>query len=135
MSQRFVYWFSEPKRGDIVVFRTRGIEGTRGDFYAMRVVGLPGERINVQEGRLWVNGQPVLEPKIFKELSYVHLHGARHLTDSNDIYQVPAGHYFVLGDNSEHSADSRYWGPVPRANIYAKVTKIYLPQEREGVPE
>ena len=133
--QRFGYWFSKPRRGDIVVFRTRGLKGTRGDFYCKRVVGLPGEKISIKAGKLVVNGSPVSEPPIFKRIQYVHPTEAKYLKTENDEFVVPGGHYFVLGDNSENSADSRYWGAMPEANIYGKVTKIFRPPERVGVPE
>jgi len=136
--QRFAYWFSKPRRGDIVVFKTEGLKRTRGDFYVKRVVGLPGERISIKAGELFVNGSPVKEPPILTRIQYVHApqYDAEFLLkDENEEFVVPERHYFVLGDNSGNSADSRYWGPVPEANIVGKVTKICWPPEREGVPE
>ena len=136
--QRFAYWFSKPRRGDIMVFRTTGLKGTRGDFYIKRVVGLPSERISIKTGKLFVNGSPVNEPPILTRIQYVHapqFDAEFLLKNEDEEFVVPENHYFVLGDNSAHSADSRYFGPVPEANIVGKVTKIYRPPDRVGVPE
>ena len=135
--QRFAYWFSKPGRGDIVVFKTRGLAGTYGDLYCKRVVGLPGERLSIKAGKLYVNGAPVSDPPIFKRLQYVQPASlaSTYLAKETDEFVVPAGHYFVLGDNSAHSQDSRYYGPVPEANLVGKVTKIFWPAERAGIPE
>ena len=135
--QQFAYWFSKPGRGDIVVFRTQGLAGTRGDFYCKRVVGLPGERISIKAGKLYVNGTPVSDPPVFKRLQYVQPASLapKFLAKETEEFVVPAGHYFFLGDNSAHSQDSRYYGPVPEANLVGKVTKIFWPAERAGIPE
>lgn len=135
--QRFAYWFSQPRRGDIVLFRTRGLEGTRGDFYCKRIVGLPGEKISIKAGKLYVNGALVSDPPVFKRLQYVHTgtFSQKYLAKETDEFVVPAGHYFVLGDNSANSQDSRFWGPVPQANLFGKVTKIFWPPKRAGIPE
>lgn len=135
--QRFAYWFSKPGRGDIVMFRTRGLEGTYGDFYCKRIVGLPGEKISIKAGKLCVNGALVSDPRIFKRLQYVHTEtfSQKYLAKETDEFVVPAGHYFVLGDNFAHSADSRHFGPVPEANLFGKVTKIFEPPARAGIPE
>lgn len=135
--QRFAYWFNKPGRGDIVVFRTRGLEGTRGDFYCKRVVGLPGERLSIKAGKLYVNGAPVSDPPVFKRLQYVQPASLapKYLVKETEEFVVLADHYFVLGDNSAHSQDSRYYGPVPEANLVGKVTKIFSPPARAGIPE
>ncbi len=137
--QRYAYWFNRPKRGDIVLFKTKSLEGTRGDYYLKRVVALPGERVSIKGGCLFINALMVSNPSVLSRITYVHPpagpFGPKYLRTDNEDFEVSKGHYFVLGDNSANSADSRYWGPVPKANIIGKATKIYWPPERFGVLE
>lgn len=136
-AEKFVYWFSKPQRGDIVIFKSDGIEGQHGPFLNKRIVGLPGDKVSIRMGKLFINGFPVTEPPVFAKFTYTNPAAppARYLMTPDEEYVVPAGHYFVLGDNSVRSQDSRYYGPVPEKNILGKVTKIYWPPERIGVPE
>jgi signal peptidase I len=134
--QRFAYWFSDPKRGDIIVFDTSDLEVTRpGEIFVKRLVGLPGDHLKIQRGFIRVNGEILDDPPIFKKLEYSHLSSSKHLQNEEDEFIVPEGHYFVLGDNSANSFDSRFWGPIPEKSIIGKVTKIYWPLDRFGVPE
>lgn len=100
----------EIKRGDIVVF---WFPDDPSKSYIKRVVGLPGEEVNIEDGKLFIDRQKVEEPYLNPE--YL----------SHDSLPTPTlvkdHHYFVLGDNRRNSSDSRYWGLVPEKYIYAKV--------------
>jgi len=142
-AERLSYRFGKPKRGDIVVFRTKGIESLPPDtFYIKRVAGLPGERIRIEPPFLIVNDQKVTAPEIFNTISsasggyagfQVAAHGAPIgglLTKPTDEVTLGPDEYFVLGDNTGNSRDSRYWGAVPQKNIIGRATRIYWPFTR-----
>jgi signal peptidase I len=121
------------KRGDVVVFKYP-VEPER-DFIK-RVVGLPGETIEVKEKKVYINGKPFEEP-------YVHFlapptaQSELHEVTSFDVRErygpvtVPPNQYFVMGDNRDNSQDSRYWGFLPRENVKGKALLIYWSYEAE----
>jgi signal peptidase I len=128
--------------GDIVVFH---FPIDPADHVVKRVIGLPGDRIHLHDGVVYRNGQPVTEPYAVYESAYsdsfrdqfpavtytdpgVDTHWwqeMRHDEINGDLV-VPAGEYFVLGDNRNHSRDSRYWGFVPRAAIVGRPFIVYF---------
>lgn len=118
ISLRFSYWFSDPDRGDVILFDPP--DG--GEYcYVKRVIGLPGETIVIRDGRVYINDAEIpLEEHYLKEAP---------LGDFGP-YEVPEGCYFVLGDNRNNSSDSRYWITpyVPRENIHAKAVIGYWPR-------
>lgn len=130
------YWFTSPKRGDVVVFRTDGIalmnEEQWGQYYVKRVVGLPGDRLSVKEEKLCLNGQPLKDPAIFKTLSCPPLEVRGNMLTEGKEIEVPANSFFVMGDNRANSFDSRFWGSVPANNVVGRATKIYWPAKRAG---
>ena len=105
--------FGPPTYGDIIVFRWP--RDTSQNF-VKRIVALPGDRVRLLEGTVFVNGVPLEEP-------YVE-HPSR---DTVREVTVPADSYFVLGDNRAQSDDSRHWGAVPRENVIGKVWVAYWP--------
>ena len=118
---KFIYRFTEPERGDIVVFRS--VDNPDEDLIK-RVVGVPGDEIAVRRGRLILNGEPQKEPytnKNFPDRSFY----AR--------TTVPEGHVFVMGDNRGNSADSRVFGPLPKKNIEGEAFLRFWPPHRIGV--
>jgi signal peptidase I len=124
---RLSYRFSAPRRGDLAVFSTTGIAGIpEGASYVKRVVGLPGEKIEIRDGHIFANGRELNEEDGIPPISYVAARGDRYFVSENA--------YFMLGDNSRNSFDSRYWGSVPRANIFGRVSRIYFPFSRARVP-
>jgi signal peptidase I len=132
--KNLVRW-AKPKRGDIVVFRYPQNPQV---FYVKRIVGLPGDRMELSNKRLFVNGEPVatteqLELKdenfeYFRESSFGSYTVRYEKESSADfaVMEVPAGRYFVLGDNRDQSADSRVWGFLPEENIIGKAGFIWL---------
>ena len=124
------------RRQDIVVFKYP--DEPERDFIK-RVIGLPGETIELRNKKVFVNGQPLDEP-------YVHFLEASHLAaevTSFDVRErygpvtVPDGQYFVMGDNRDNSQDSRYWGFLPRHYIKGKALLIYwsYDAEQQGATE
>ncbi|PSB10023.1 signal peptidase I [Pleurocapsa sp. CCALA 161] len=117
------YDFSEPKRGDIVVFNptpTLKQDNYYGAFIK-RVIGLPGDKVEIQNGRVSVNNIPLREN---------YLEASSNYQWGPEI--VPAESYLVLGDNRNDSYDSRYWGFVPRNNIIGKAVFRFWPLNRVG---
>jgi signal peptidase I len=115
--------FSLPKRGDVVVFIYP--EDRKKDFIK-RLVGLPGETLEIKNGTIYINGAPLLDT-VFNQRYYYNR--GDFATEGQKII-VPADSFFVLGDNSASSKDSRYWGFVPRQNVLGKALIIYWPLNR-----
>ncbi|MDD2703068.1 MAG: signal peptidase I [Candidatus Omnitrophica bacterium] len=113
----------QPVRGDVIVFIFP--EDPR-KFFIKRLVGLPGETIELKEGTVYVNDKPVLDP-IFTKIYY---YNRGDYAKEGQKITVPKDGYFVLGDNSASSLDSRYWGFVPKNNLLGKAIVIYFPFNR-----
>jgi len=130
------YLFRKPHRGDIIVFKTEGLNlPTKDTTFIKRLAGLPGERLRLVDGKLLVNDAPVSLRNATGEINYTNMGRTPFLASSNDIVTVPAGHYFVLGDNTGNSMDSRYWGFLPARNIKGRASFRYAPPDRIGFPE
>jgi signal peptidase I len=117
---KFVYHISAIERGDVVVFHyPRDPEKS----YIKRVIALPGDRIWIAQGEVWVNGKPLHE-------SYVpeQYRDTRSMADMI----VPPDSYFMMGDHRSISSDSREFGPVERSLIYGKAVFIYWPAKDAG---
>lgn len=112
-------WFRPPQRGDIVVFRFPQRPDRE---FVKRIVALPGERVEVKDGRLYINGRPLEEPWLPEGMRVERCYVCP-LT-------VPPDHYFVLGDNRAGSNDSRHWGPVHRRYIIGRAWLVYWPPDR-----
>jgi signal peptidase I len=117
LADRLAYNHKEPQRGDVMLFH---FPVNPEEDLIKRVIGLPGETIEVQDGIVTVNGTPLEEPYITEPPAY------------NGKWVVPKGQYFVLGDNRNDSRDSHQWGFLPHENIVAKVVWIYLPLDHFG---
>jgi signal peptidase I len=111
---KLAYKFSEPVRGDIVVFK---FPVNPEEDLIKRIIGIPGDTINIQDGVLNVNGVVVDEPYINAPPAY------------NGTWQVPEGQLFVLGDNRNDSRDSHQWGLLPIENVIGRAVLIYWPPE------
>jgi len=109
------------ERGDMVVF---WFPNDQTKSYIKRVIGLPGDTVEVDDGVVFVNGKKIQE-------SYVPDEYRDHI--SSAAMKVPGDNYFVLGDHRSSSNDSRSWGTVPRPLIYGKAVFVYWPIEKLGV--
>lgn len=119
------YRFNEPERGDIIVFK---YPLDQKKDYVKRLVGLPGDNIEIRNGIILINGKAVTEEPFSKHYYY-------NVEDwefgrSGITIEVPKDHYFVLGDNSAHSSDSRHWGFVPAKDVIGKAFIIWWPPKR-----
>jgi len=131
MVEGFSFLFDKPHRGEIVVFKTAGIESLPQDqIYVKRIAGEPGEHVRISDGKLFINEKPVSLSNELGEIFY-NLPLAFQNSAKTDV-TVPNGCYFVLGDNSTNSLDSRFWGSVPRGNIIGRVAYCYFPLQRRG---
>jgi signal peptidase I len=142
-------WSAPVERGDVVVFKLPSDGKTD---YIKRIVGLPGDRLQMKGGILYINDQPVQREPIgewvdedgtgFKEYIETLPNGVRHRIiersddgpyDNTDVYVVPAGHYFGMGDNRDNSADSRAnVGYIPEENLVGRASFLFYSTAYEG---
>lgn len=120
---RLAYKFSEPKRGDIIIFKFPDDETQN---YVKRVIGLPNDIVQIKNGRVYINGEELDEPYI-----------KDYILDDGETYTyiVPEDSYFMLGDNRNNSKDSRYWVNtfVKKEKIVAKVVVRYYSGEKSKI--
>ncbi len=129
LADRVSYHFRNPRRGEIVVFKTPArarqvCQGSSGSsVFVKRLIGLPGETIREKSGGIiFING---------KKLNDSFIQPSRRKLDvRTDTWHVPKGEYFFMGDNRGESCDSRDWGSVPRGNLIGKVFMTYWPPNR-----
>ena len=119
-------WIRQPERGDIIVFRS---PTSRADDFIKRIIGLPGEKIMIKGGRVYINNMLLKEPYL----------PPRTITSANLFlreavpYLIPEGGYIVLGDNRPGSSDSRTWGPITRKSIIGRAWFRYWPVNKMGL--
>lgn len=113
------YKFSEPQRGDVIIF-----EYDETTDYIKRIVGLPGEEVSIQNGKIYINNQQ-LDEQEYIENSIPTL-GGEYLQEGTTI-KMEGTEYFALGDNRSNSSDSRTFGPINREQIKGKAWLVYFP--------
>ncbi len=113
---KFIYRFREPHRGDVIVLRYPRDPGKN---YIKRIVGLPGDRVEIKNGHLTINGRAVEE---------LYLNGQSSGDYGPDV--IPVGSFFVLGDNRMNSEDSRAFGFLTQSQIVGQAALIYWPLNR-----
>ena len=126
---KFIYRFHEPQRGDIVVFKYP--EDPKKDFIK-RMVAFEGETVEIKDGKILVDGKPLTDPKRFGKFYYYN-HDP--YGPPNEKIKIPTNSYYVLGDNSANSTDSRFWGFVPKKNLLGKAMVRWWPPKRIGALE
>ena len=118
------YDFSAPQRGDVIIFR---YPKDPSQFYIKRIIGLPGETLHIISGQVSITtvaGKNITLPE-----DYI-----KNIGNGSDIdVPIPAGQYFVMGDNRPDSSDSRYWGLLPRGNIVGRAFLRLLPVQSISV--
>lgn len=121
--EKISYLVRSPQRGDVVVFSpTETLKEQKfKDAFIKRVIGLPGETVEVKGGKVYVNGQALREKYIEEAPEYKY-----------GPVTVPKNQYLVLGDNRNNSYDSHYWGFVPRQNLIGQAIVRYWPLDRLG---
>jgi signal peptidase I len=141
-----------PRRGDLIVFKFPYLDHP---VYIKRVIGLPGDRIKIVDQQMYVNGQRTSEPYIvrdpaapfdpfgdnFPPHSPEYLQASMEPEWADEIFQyihdgeitVPPDKYFAMGDNRDHSWDSRYWGPIAQDRILGKALYIYWSKDRSRI--
>jgi signal peptidase I len=123
--EKVSYHFHTPKRGDIIVFwptdELRRQNPSLRDAFIKRVIGLPGEEVEVREGKVFINNEPIAENYLAAPPEYQW-----------GPETIPADSYLVLGDNRNNSYDSHFWGYVPRDNIIGHAVFRFWPPDRLG---
>lgn len=126
LTNKVLYKFRNPKRGDVVIFkspRNKEID------YIKRILGLPGDTVRLEKSTFYINGQTLPEPYLDPEsITY----GGSYLAEGEEA-TVPPGTYFVVGDNRQHSSDSRDFGPVALEDFIGVAFLRYFPFSQFGV--
>jgi signal peptidase I len=124
VSERLSYYFSQPKRGDVIVFGTGSLSD---DDFIDRIVGLPGEYISIHDGHVYINNMLLSEPYLTND---IQTESGPYIAESN--VRIPDNEYAVLGDNRGNSNDSRAFGFIKNNSIIGKIFYIYWPANLSG---
>jgi signal peptidase I len=115
---RLSYQLGEPQRGDIVVFEP---PNGSSDDYIKRIIGLPGEHVEIRDGSVWIDGRRLEEPYVNSPIG------------DFGTWELGPDEYLVMGDNRANSSDSRSWGTLPRENIVGRAWICYWPPQFWGL--
>ncbi len=126
-AERMLLPVGEFQRGDVLVFKYP--EDPERDFIK-RLIGLPGETIELRQSRVFINGEPIAEPYLDAMRQGGHMPPDIRATFGPQV--VPEGHLFMMGDNRGDSQDSRYWGPLPVGYVKGRAFVLYWSYESES---
>ena len=126
LTDKVTYRFGEPKRGDVIVFKS---PPDYKDEFIKRIIGLPGDRVMIRNGRVYVNGQVINEPYLMPN-QYT---SAGTIAIEGQELTVPPNNFFVLGDNRDHSFDGRNFGFIDKSKITGRAWLVYWPPQFAGV--
>ncbi len=115
----------QPKRGDVIVFK---FPGELEEKYIKRIIGLPGETVEVKDEGIYIDGKKLMEGYLPKDLPTSQL-------SAQDKWTLKNGEFFVLGDNRLNSNDSRVWGTLPKEYLIGKISYIIFPFSQIGAIE
>jgi signal peptidase I len=125
LTEKVTYDFNKPKRGDVIVFKAPP-DGH--DEYIKRIIGLPGDTVKIENCKVYVNGNALVESYLPANLCT----GPGTFATEGAALTVPADNYFVLGDNRPHSLDGRYFGFIGKDKFTGKAWVIYWPIKNAG---
>lgn len=125
LTDKVSYRIGQPKRGDVIVFKA---PPAYKDEFIKRIIGLPGEEIKVEAGKIYINGHELEEQYLPDD---VNIAAGRYTPEGVSVI-IPPESYFVLGDNRDHSLDSRNIGPIERQYITGRAWLIYWPVSKVG---
>lgn len=125
LTDKITYRKGDPQRGDVIVFHAPPPYDS--DFIK-RVIGLPGETIELRDGYTYINGEKLDEPYLPSN----YMTDEKAFLRNNIPYKIPDGYYMVFGDNRGFSSDSREWGPISKKAIVGKAMFVYWPLDRMG---
>jgi signal peptidase I len=131
-TDKFLWEGPDPERWDIVVFKSNEGPNVQHDTLVKRVVGLPGERIHIQNGKVYADGKELKLPDDMPDVEYTfepYSNGFGLLLDDEHSL-IPEGHFLMMGDNSSHSRDGRWFGWMPKYHMLGEVTSIWWPVSR-----
>ncbi|MFA6250366.1 MAG: signal peptidase I [Candidatus Shapirobacteria bacterium] len=133
LTDKLTYQFSEPKRGDVVVFKAPPSEPCSEDEceYIKRIIGIPGDRVKVEKGGVYLNGQKL--DQVFLPSDFVTEDGSFMQEGVERV--VPPGEYLCFGDNRNHSRDGREFGTIKKNSIVGKAFFKYWPPSAWGIVE
>ncbi|MGA1868059.1 MAG: signal peptidase I [bacterium] len=121
---KFIFHFTEPKRGDVIVFK---FPGDKKKDYIKRLIGIPGDKVEIRQQKVYINDVLLDEP-------YVEHKGLRKNIPQRDNFGpiiIPEKCYFMMGDNRDRSSDSRFWGLLKRELIEGKAFILYWSWDKE----
>ncbi len=124
---RWIYLWQEPKRGDIIAFH---YPKDPSRIYVKRLVGFPNEEVEIKDNQVLIDQKALESPSVFKEIAYKNI---GRYAKVGYRQRIPVDNYYVLGDNSPRSKDSRFWGFVPKKLIVGKAYKIIFPFNRSRI--